>query len=220
MAIEGYVEVVHRDRIGGWAVDREKPARRLVVELSMAGRHIATAPAKIAMPHLVAVKANNRIDLAFELALPLGARIDLDQTTVRVIGDDRSLPFLEGAIRLEGVVDFFAGSTIGGWAWRIGRPNDHVALMVRHKGRAVAKIVADGFRQDLLDAGIGSGTHAFLFDFERLADEETFRRDQVDMIFEATNEPLFNLLKNWPPNLPFGNRVNLAYPVDADTHQG
>ena len=208
MTIEGYVEQVRRDKITGWVVDRRKTNRRLVVELCVAGRHVAAVAATIARPDLAALDVNGRIDFAFELAVPSGTRLDLDHMAVRVIGADAPLPVVAGATRLEGVVDFFAGAMIGGWAWRVGRPKEHVEVTVRHKGRAIAKTLADSFRQDLLEVGIGEGSHAFLFDVGRLADQETLQRDKVDVVFEATGQALFSLLNNQGMNSPLGNRVN------------
>ena len=65
---------------------------------------------------------------------------------------------------LNGFVDCVSGSTVSGWAWDPGKPNDPVVVEIVKSGKAVASVTADRFRQDLLDAQFGNGRHGFEVD--------------------------------------------------------
>jgi hypothetical protein len=58
--------------------------------------------------------------------------------------------------RIEGMVD----GHLYGWC-RLTASSEPVALEVLADGQVVRRLLADGFRQDLLDAGFGSGRHGF-----------------------------------------------------------
>jgi molybdenum cofactor biosynthesis enzyme MoaA len=62
---------------------------------------------------------------------------------------------------LNGFVDCVTASTVSGWAWDSGKPNDPVVVEISRNGQSIATITADGFRQDLLEARFGNGRHAF-----------------------------------------------------------
>jgi SAM-dependent methyltransferase len=63
----------------------------------------------------------------------------------------------------EGVVDHADSATVLGWAWDAARPDVPVAVDLLDGARRIATAVADGFRQDLVDAGLGNGRHGFAF---------------------------------------------------------
>ena len=50
---------------------------------------------------------------------------------------------------------------IAGWAWDFSPTNVPVSVDVYSDGVFVARWLADSFRQDLLNAGIGNGAHGF-----------------------------------------------------------
>ena len=205
MAVLGFVERVNREKISGWVVDQKKPDRRHVVELYVERRLIAWAPATIERSH-VGRRAKRKVTgFGFELAVPYGTLLDFQQMEVRVIGADTMLPVLDGAARLEGVLDFVAGTTIGGWAWHTGRPAERVSVIVRQQGDVLARAAADGFRQDLLEAGVGDGAHGFILD---LGVVTNIGLDQVEVVFETTGDPLFNLVRHGSSISQFGNRIN------------
>ncbi len=52
---------------------------------------------------------------------------------------------------------------ISGWCWRPDRPDQAVTLIILVDGAPVGTVAADGFREDLLQAGIGRGAHGFSF---------------------------------------------------------
>ena len=64
---------------------------------------------------------------------------------------------------IEGVID----GQLYGWC-RLTGVADPVALELFADGKRVCGFVADAFRQDLLDAGYGLGTHGFYLDVGKL----------------------------------------------------
>jgi autotransporter passenger strand-loop-strand repeat protein len=65
---------------------------------------------------------------------------------------------------LRGFVDEPGPVTVSGWAQDQANPEQPVCLDVFANGRRVARVLANRYRADLRDAGIGSGTHAFTVD--------------------------------------------------------
>lgn len=52
---------------------------------------------------------------------------------------------------------------VSGWCWFPDRPDEHVELTVLIDGAPAGNVVADTFRPDLQQAGIGDGRHGFSF---------------------------------------------------------
>jgi hypothetical protein len=207
MAVLGFVERINREKITGWVIDQKKPDRRHVVELYVGERQITSAPATIERLEVAQQISCDRNDFGFELAVPYGTPLDAQKMAVRVVGADILLPVLEGAARLEGVLDFVAGSTIGGWAWHTGRPTERISVIVRHKDEVLTTLVADGFRQDLFEAGVGDGAHGFIFDLGAVANAVPLVLEEVEVAFASTGDPLFNLIKHGSAIPQFGNRI-------------
>lgn len=63
----------------------------------------------------------------------------------------------------EGHVDILNELEIAGWVYESRSRDDPVAVEILAGDEVVATVMADGFRQDLLDAGKGNGRHAFRF---------------------------------------------------------
>jgi hypothetical protein len=79
-------------------------------------------------------------------------------------GNNRgNAPIDTGALAFQGVHDITNCNGIIGWAWDKNRPNDPVEVDVYDGDTLLATMIADQFRKDLLDAGIGNGKHSFLF---------------------------------------------------------
>lgn len=102
---------------------------------------------------------------------------------------------------------------IKGWAWDRGRPDAPVNVDIFDGGNRIATVAADGFRQDLLSAGIGNGYHAFSFDLpSNLRDG---RQHLISVRFSATGGDLWNTPKavscgryyDVPPDHPFYSYV-------------
>jgi membrane protein involved in D-alanine export len=52
---------------------------------------------------------------------------------------------------------------IAGWAWNSNKPNSTVEVDVYSDGQFIKTVIADQFRQDLLEKGFGNGKHGFRF---------------------------------------------------------
>ena len=62
---------------------------------------------------------------------------------------------------LTGRVDDLNHSYLTGWAFNTDAPDEHVVIRVNYKTQIVATGVANILREDLPDAGVGKGDHAF-----------------------------------------------------------
>ena len=72
--------------------------------------------------------------------------------------------YVEGSRRLfEGYVDCIRDGVVGGWCRQIGE-NAPVLLEISVGGAASVAVLANGFRGDLAEAGLGSGHHGFNLD--------------------------------------------------------
>ena len=208
MTVLGCVERINRERIVGWVAEQANPDRRHVVELYLRDRHVAAAPATVDRLDVARRLGTTRLDFGFELVLPYGTMLDNEQIAVRVIGCDETLPVVEGAARLEGVLDFLAGTTIGGWAWHTGWPTKRISVIVKHRGKPVTSVVADGFRHDLFEAGIGDGSHGFTVDLAAAAGLDQMKPADIEVVFGSSGDPLFNLVRNRSALSQFGNRIS------------
>ena len=61
----------------------------------------------------------------------------------------------------EGYVEQANCRAISGWAWDQYQPNTAINVNIRRDGTSVSTVAANGFRQDLVNAGKGNGYHAF-----------------------------------------------------------
>ncbi len=95
-------------------------------------------------------------------------------------------------------IDRATGSEIIGWIMMPARPNQRCSVLLREGRRDLARAVAANFRRDLVEAGIGDGSHSFslnvpaqLYDgsdhYLELVEEETG--------LSLTPEPI-----HWRPN--------------------
>jgi hypothetical protein len=61
----------------------------------------------------------------------------------------------------EGTLDSADDRQIAGWAWDRNQPNSPIAVDIYDGDALLLKVTAGQFRQDLREAGIGNGKHAF-----------------------------------------------------------
>jgi hypothetical protein len=71
------------------------------------------------------------------------------------------LPAPEAPGPLRGYVDELGPTICSGWAQDLENPETPVCLDILVDGARVARVLANWFRADLRDAGLGSGCHAF-----------------------------------------------------------
>jgi hypothetical protein len=69
--------------------------------------------------------------------------------------------------RYDGVIDRVMGGYLHGWC-RLTSADDPVELELFADDRPIARFHANEFRQDLLDAGFGTGKHGFVIDVGKL----------------------------------------------------
>ena len=62
---------------------------------------------------------------------------------------------------LLGHIDVLSRERVAGWAWDSDQPDAPVGLVVSADRRVIGRCLADQFRPDLRDAGIGGGGHGF-----------------------------------------------------------
>jgi len=67
------------------------------------------------------------------------------------------------AFSFEGFHEAASCSVISGWAWDANQPNTPINVDIYSDGNLVMTVAADQFRQDLANAGVGNGFHAFSF---------------------------------------------------------
>ena len=82
----------------------------------------------------------------------------------RPAGNASNPPPPSGPPGYEGYHDITNCNAILAWVWDTDRPNDPVKLEVYDGNLLLATVTADGFRQDLLDAGKGNGKHGMYFE--------------------------------------------------------
>jgi hypothetical protein len=69
----------------------------------------------------------------------------------------------ENAVALRGYVDQVGSRSISGWAQNPDHPDAPVCLDVYAGGRLIGQTLANRYRDDLQQAGLGSGRHGFEF---------------------------------------------------------
>jgi hypothetical protein len=91
----------------------------------------------------------------------------------------------------KGFVDKISRNLVAGWAVDALRPDDAIRVCVLINGQAIASLVADITRADLVGRpDFGNGRHGFRFEFKPpLRNDQTHR---VSVFFENTGEPVPN----------------------------
>jgi hypothetical protein len=93
-----------------------------------------------------------------------------------------------GVIGLQGHIDAIESGRVYGWAWDPEKPDERVSVDIYFKEDAAGTALADRFRQDLMDVGVGDGSHAFVFDLP--ADARDADPASIAVYFNATQIPL------------------------------
>jgi hypothetical protein len=66
-------------------------------------------------------------------------------------------------LALRGCVDDVSSHCIAGWAQTVEHPEAPVCLDICAGGRLIGQVLANRYRKDLQEAGLGSGCHSFEF---------------------------------------------------------
>jgi hypothetical protein len=98
-----------------------------------------------------------------DIALDAAARARLRA----VIEPNRPQYIATARRRFEGLIEGVRGTQLYGWC-RLTASPDPVTLDILVDDRVALSIIADTFRQDLLDAGMGAGSHGFVVGVDML----------------------------------------------------
>jgi hypothetical protein len=102
--------------------------------------------------------------------------------------------------RYEGTIEGVVYGHLYGWC-RMSQSDEMVTLEILVDGRKVRALVADIFRQDLLEAGIGQGRHGFSIALEELGGrpdaEIRVRIAGRDIEIDNSGKPLGAFLAGW-----------------------
>jgi hypothetical protein len=80
------------------------------------------------------------------------------------MADEAEESFADVEAVVEGSLEIVDGDRISGWAWNSAFPNSPVRVDVFADGELlITGVLANRFREDLLEAGKGNGKHAFEF---------------------------------------------------------
>jgi hypothetical protein len=98
----------------------------------------------------------------------IAASAALRDRLVSLIEPNRPQYIVTARRRYEGLIEGIRDQRLYGWCWPT-QTDDPITLDVLVDNRFVMRVVADTFRQDLLDASIGNGRHGFFIPVEALS---------------------------------------------------
>jgi hypothetical protein len=98
---------------------------------------------------------------------------------------------IEGPLR--GFVDVAGPATVAGWAQCETQPEEPVCLDIFVDGIRVLRTLANRYREDLRNAGIGSGNHSFSAQLP----EDAFGKVEVRRTIDQTILPLTDAAAGW-----------------------
>jgi hypothetical protein len=111
----------------------------------------------------------------------------------RATAVDHARPGQGGPAVYEGWHDRADHEVIEGWVYDAARPDAIVAVDIFDDRTLIATLPADGFRPDLLQAGLGHGRHGFVFPVpDRLKDG---RSHTIRVVVAGTSVPLLRTPK-------------------------
>ena len=97
----------------------------------------------------------------------IASHAPLRERLVSLIEPNRPQYIATARRRYEGLIEGVRDGQLYGWCW-LTQVHDPVTLDVLVDNRFVMRVVADSFRQDLLDASIGGGRHGFFIPVKAL----------------------------------------------------
>jgi len=106
-----------------------------------------------------------------------------------------------------GFFDNISDLVVTGWAYNKNNPEERVEVVVLVDGRSVAEVVADQYSEDLKQAGIGDGKHAFKC---RISDTYADGKEhEVRVVVKNTGKDL----DKSPQKITIKTSKKLLYPV-------
>jgi len=172
-AFEGFHDIADCNVIAGWAWDANQPNTPINVDVHIDGHAFVDiqAPANQFRQDLLDAGKGNGVH-GFSFPTPNSLKNGMPHT-IRITfgGTNTDLTFTSKMITcmgtpppaLEGFFDSADCSQLIGWAWDANLPNTPISVDIYDGPNKIATVLADQFRQDLLNAGKGNGVHGFVF---------------------------------------------------------
>jgi hypothetical protein len=170
-APEGFHEVADCTVISGWAWDANQPNTPISVDIYNGATVIATVVANQFRQDLQNAGKGNGVH-GFTFFVPNTLRDGQSHLiSVAYAGTLNSLTNTGKTINCpppggpiyQGFHEVANCSTISGWAWDSTQPNLALNVDIYSDGNLVMTVLANEFRQDLLNSGAGNGAHGFTF---------------------------------------------------------
>lgn len=167
---DGFHDTANCNVISGWAWDANQPNTPINVDIYSDEVFLATVPADIFRQDLFDAGKGNG-NHGFSFVTPESLK-DEQPHSIRVRFGNSGLTLFNSPKTINCALFVFQGfhetadcNTITGWAWDANQPNTPISVDVYLDNDNFRSIVAPAnqFRQDLLNAGIGNGFHAFSF---------------------------------------------------------
>jgi RHS repeat-associated protein len=168
-AYQGYFDGVDCNVISGWAWDANQPNTVINVDIYDGNTLIETVAANQFRQDLLNAGIGNGIH-GFSFATPASLKNGASHSVhVKIAGTSTELGLSPKSITCStpassaygGWLDGADCNVISGWAWDGNQPNTAINVEVYDGNTLIAAVVANQFRQDLLNAGIGNGYHGY-----------------------------------------------------------
>lgn len=111
----------------------------------------------------------------------------------------------------DGYIDGVNGGQVWGWAWDRNFPNNPINVDIYEGDTFIARVAADLFRQDLLNANKGNGYHAFVYNIP----PELWKDGQVHQINVRFANSTINLSTSNLASSPRSIAVASMFPVQS-----
>jgi hypothetical protein len=202
-AFEGFHDGVTCDKIFGWAWDASQPNTPINVDVYFDNEQFISiqAPANQFRQDLLNAGKGNGIH-GFSFSTPARIKDGLPHTvTIKFSGTNTNLFNTPRTVTCgptpppayEGFHDSADCNSIVGWAWDANQPNTPISVDIYDGGTIIATVLANEFRQGLLDAGKGNGVHGFTFPVP--ASLKDGQPHLISVGFAGTKQGLYNTPK-------------------------
>lgn len=166
--------------IRGWCWSPDEPSVHRTVSIVVDGVQVTTAVCDQPRPGLLLIGIGDGAN-AFEMVIPddeavlrEGSMVSAyDSATGILVGEasvvrpaiDLDEPGVESSTAIVGHFDGISlDGMVNGWCWFPDDPGRSAEMVITLDDEPVGAVLAEAFRADLRDAGIGSGYHGFAFD--------------------------------------------------------
>ena len=164
---EGQLESMNCNSITGWAWDRNNSATAVIVELLEGTMVLASATANVFREDL----SNNAAGAGkygFIIPIPSVLKNGIDHNLqIRIKGSNVLLSGSPGKLHCSappmysGKFESATCKAISGWIWDENNPNLAMSLELVEGTKVIATVLAQDFRADIKNAGVGTGNYGF-----------------------------------------------------------